>query len=274
MLDVKYSIMRVFQSGAYYLRSFFSLLLGFDQPLKLIRFFIFQQKAPFVITLKTTRLNFLVRNPMDIWSIKETFLDDFYKFYKSKKPENGVILDIGAGIGEFAIQAAVACPGCTVIGFEPYRESFDFFQKNIKKNSLTNVIPIDAAVSSLAGNLTMDVSSGNPLQFRTVADEQNSVSVETLQLIPYLDKEGITSVKILKMDCEGGEYDILLPLRTEDLHRFQFITMEYHDRITPHHHSELVSLLENAGFSVECVSNKVHSEIGYIYARQKGETTH
>jgi hypothetical protein len=72
----------------------------------------------------------------------------------------------------------------------------------------------------------------------------------------------------LKLDCEGGEYDILLPLSDADLRRINRITMEYHNGLTDHNHTEIVEKLSRAGYQVEVVPNIVHNTIGYIYAQR------
>jgi FkbM family methyltransferase len=262
--------MQIIKSSFYYIRSIFSLISGFENPFQIIQFFLFlgsNSAKNTQVCLKEKPVTFHIRNAMDIWSIKETFLDDFYHFAKFQKPVIGTIIDIGAGIGEFAIQAAIACPSCRVIGFEPFTESFDYFQRNTAKNSLTNVTAVQAAVSSVPGSMVMDTSSGNPLQFRAQSGISSELSVKTVLLMQYLNDESIDSVDILKLDCEGGEFDILLPLSVNDLSRFYRIVMEYHDALTMHNHIELVQLLENANFKVEVVPNLIHHEIGYIYAQ-------
>ncbi len=266
--DVKLGIMRILHCAIYYLKSLFSILFKFSPAYKIISVILFPNKKIHEIQLKDYKVSFHVRSIMDIWSIKETFVDDFYRFNNTKLQDNPVIVDIGAGIGEFAIRAGAAFPGHRVIGFEPYNESFCYFQKNISLNGLTNVTPVEAAVSSLPGNLTIDISSGNPLQFRTVANGQIESKVNTVALIPYLDEHKIATIDVLKIDCEGGEYDILLPLKKHDLERIKFITMEYHEGLSPHNHHELHQHLEAAGFSVTCVPNIVHERIGYIYAKR------
>lgn len=262
--------MKLIQSILYYIKSIVTLLGGFTDPVLILKIFLSGKSIPAAgvpVKLKKNGLVLFVRNPMDVWSIKETFLDDFYHFEKYTKPETGVILDIGAGIGEFAIQAAAACPGCRVIGFEPFEQSCTFFRKNIETNALTNVTAVLAAVTSTAGNLALDVSSGNPLQFRAQTSYSSENSVETVRLVNYLDEQNITTVDLLKLDCEGGEYDILLPLSNQELQRIKRIVMEYHDGLTEHRHSEIIEKLHNAGFSVEVHPNKVHNSIGYIYAQ-------
>jgi FkbM family methyltransferase len=208
---------------------------------------------------------------MDVWSIKETFLDDFYHLNQNTPIHNGTIIDIGAGIGEFAIQAAAACPDCRIIGFEPFPESFDLFNKNTIENGLNNVTSVKAAVTSDAGNLVMDTSTGNPLQYRMQSDpsKRSERSIKAIALVEYLNQQGIQKCNLLKLDCEGGEYNILLPLSKEELNRFDRIVMEYHDSLTPHTHHELVNHLNSAGFRLNIVPNKVHSDLGYIYAQYK-----
>lgn len=263
--------MTAFKRELYYIRSIFSLLGGFSNPFLILGIFLSTKSKSTegkFVRLNKSGLIFNIRGPMDIWSIKETFLDDFYHFESSKKPEHGTILDIGAGIGEFAIQAAAACPDCRVIGFEPFPQSCDFFMKNISVNSLTNVTAVSAAVSSKPGMLVMDVSSGNPLQFKTQSGIISENSVETIQLMHYLDNNAIDSVDLLKLDCEGGEYDILLPLAESEISRIKRIVMEYHDGLTQHNHLEIIEKLKKAGFSMEVVPNIVHDNIGYIYAQR------
>jgi FkbM family methyltransferase len=206
---------------------------------------------------------------MDVWSIKETFLDDFYRLSYFDRRRSGVIIDVGAGIGEFAIQAAAFCPDCKIFGFEPFPESFNYFEQNIKLNNLKNIVAVDAAATSIPGNLVMDISSGNPLQYqmRGGASESQSLSVKSIGLIEFMDTQAIKTCHFLKLDCEGGEFDILLPLHHHDLARFETIVMEFHDTLTRHTHHEIVEKLSAAGFRVEVVPNQVHADLGYIYAQ-------
>ncbi len=262
--------MQIISSAVYYIRSVFSLINGFYTPFHIFRIFLgLNRKYPGgkQIQLRKTRTIFNVRDAMDVWSIKETFIDDFYHFENSNKPDSGVIIDIGAGIGEFTIQAAKACPDCKVYGFEPFPESFEFLEKNAHLNSLTNIYPIPAAVSSIQGTLILDTSSGNPLQFRMQNGNSSDTPIQTVLLMNFLKEHSINKVEIIKLDCEGGEFDILLPLSNEDISCFKRIVMEYHDSLTPHNHTELVQHLITAGFMVDVIPNVVHDDIGYIYAQ-------
>jgi FkbM family methyltransferase len=258
------------KKSCYYIHSIYLMLLNFSNPIQIIKQFIFGvNKDSDVVKIKSPQLTFSVRSPMDVWSIKETFFDDFYHFEKLTKPSHGTIIDIGAGIGEFAIRVANSCKECNVIGFEPFPESFAFFENNILLNSLQNITAVKAAVTSHTGEMTMDISSGNPLQYRTIADglEIDKEIVKTYNLIDFMNENTINVCEMLKLDCEGGEFDILLPLTTSELKRFKSIVMEYHDSLTIHNHKEIIDLLINAGFYVETEKNRVHDNLGYIYAQ-------
>lgn len=257
--------------SCYYIHSIYLLLTKFSNPIQIIKQFIFGvNKKTNVVKIKNPPLTFSVRSPMDVWSIKETFFDDFYHFEKHPKPGHGIIIDIGAGIGEFAIQVANTCVECKVIGFEPFPESFEFFERNIQLNSLQNLTGIKAAVTGRTGEMTMDISTGNPLQYRTIADglDSDKEIVKTYNLIDFMSDNLINECELLKLDCEGGEFDILLPLSTQEINRFKKIVMEYHDSLTIHNHKEIVDLLINAGFYVETEKNRVHVDLGYIYAQK------
>lgn len=256
----------------YYVKSIHLLATGIEKPIKIFQLIGGKHKEK-TICLKKTGLCFFIRNFLDIWSIKETFLDDFYHFDSEEKPQQGFIIDIGAGIGEYAIQAATACPGCHIYGFEPFPESVAFFDRNIQKNSLPNVTAISAAVSSISGELVINTSSGNPLQFRTQTDDTSGDPVHTVQLMDFLHTHGIDEIEIAKIDCEGGEYDILLPLSKDELRKFKRIVMEYHNHLTTHRHMEIVERLKEAGFRVQEEQNVVHSYIGYIYAQRADIST-
>ena len=72
------------------------------------------------------------------------------------------------------------------------------------------------------------------------------------------------------MDCEGGEYDILLHADDASLKAISHISMEYHDDLTPYTHMDLVRFLSEKGFAVKTTRNPAHTEIGFLYAQKVG----
>lgn len=69
-------------------------------------------------------------------------------------PQKGdVVVDIGAHHGIYAIKAAKQ--GARVIAFEPDPSNFKILNANIAANNLTNVEPINIAISDTNGSLTL-----------------------------------------------------------------------------------------------------------------------
>ena len=157
-----------FRKYSYYLLSIFELLFGFDNPILLVKIYLNLTRAGIqTVRLRSCGLKFRVRGAMDVWSIKETFLDRFYERYGFTIQPDWKIIDIGAGIGDYTLYAAMAQPNSKVFSFEPYPESFGLMQENVRLNGLTNVQVFDQAIGAISGQLILDLTSGEPLQFQS-----------------------------------------------------------------------------------------------------------
>jgi FkbM family methyltransferase len=182
------------------------------------------------------------------------------------------VIDIGAGLGEYTLYSACVV-GTKVFAFEPFPESFALLQENLQLNDITNVQAFEAAIGSQSGNLILDLSSGEPLQFQSAAKQasanQYSLSVRSISLADVFDRSGIESCNLLKLDCEGAEYDILLKAMPSVLEKIEHIVMEYHDHVADHTHVELIHFLEAQGYQVNAYPNLVLPYLGYIRAKRE-----
>lgn len=225
------------------------------------------------VRLRRSSLKFRVRGAMDIWSIKETFLDRFYENYGFTIQPNWKIIDIGAGLGDYTLYAAVAQPTSQVFSFEPYPESFGLMQENLRLNAITNVQTFDEAIGATSGELILDLTGGEPLQFQSQLKQavhiEKSLLVSSLSLVDALAKLGLRSCNLLKLDCEGAEYTILFGAPQPVLENIQRIVMEYHDDLNQYNHADLTRFLKERGFVVETFPNPVHAHLGYLRAIRK-----
>ncbi len=212
---------------------------------------------------------FAVRSLMDLWIIKETCLDRDYERIGPRIEDGWTVLDIGAGMGDFCVHVARRFPRARVIGYEPFAQSFKLLQHNIALNGVANISVYPVAVSS-DGRLMQLSMTGAAVQHSTsttgATEPASMQAVQSVTLADALVHENIAQCDLLKIDCEGGEFDILLNAPDALLRRFQNICLEYHDALTAHHHGELVERFKAAGFDVSVYPNPVHSEIGLMYA--------
>jgi FkbM family methyltransferase len=213
---------------------------------------------------------FRVRSIMDLWIIKETCLDRDYEKDLPPYGENWTIIDIGAGLGDFSVCAAWRHPDRKIAAFEPFRESFGLLQENLRLNGIRNVQAFPLAVGARSGPMQLQTVTGVAVRHSTAAPATPgpaaSLPVEGVTLAQAMEKAGFARCNLLKVDCEGGEYDIFFQTPEETLRKIDRIAMEYHDGCTPHSHTELADFLRGHGFSVTLRNNPVHPNIGFLSA--------
>jgi FkbM family methyltransferase len=256
----------------YYLISMFELAAGV-RPLSTV-WKVFKGEATpgeQLINLPRHGVQFKVRGPMDIWSVKETFLDRFYERFGIEVGADWTIVDIGGGIGDFTTFAAKAHPSNRVYAFEPTPDSYRLLQENLALNGISNAQSFQEAIWSHTGSLRMDASVGEPGQYISYEDHPGmpgQIQVPSLDLQEAFNRLQLTACDLLKMDCEGAEYAILFNAPVHLFSRIRRIVMEYHDRPTQYTHSDLEKFLSAKGYVVKIVHNYVHNDLGYLYAEQ------
>lgn len=213
---------------------------------------------------------FKVRTAMDVWVIIETYLGHTYEQNGFDIREDWLVIDIGAGLGEFCITAAKKCPNGVVHAYEPFRESFELMQENILLNNVVNTAVYQYAVGGNAGPMHLKTASGVPVLYSTAMDETHTGSrdeiVQGTTLNEILAVHHVDKCDLLKVDCEGAEYDILFHTHPSTLQRIKRICLEYHNGITKFTHYDLVAFLESNGFSVTLKPSPVHLHTGLLFA--------
>jgi FkbM family methyltransferase len=110
-----------------------------------------------------------------------------------------VVLDGGANVGVFSLLASRRAR--RVIAIEPDPLNFVFLVENIKRNGITNVVPINAALWDTAGTIHFK-GIGEVGQVSATGD----MEVRTIMLDSLRDE----TVSVMKLDIEGAEPTILL----------------------------------------------------------------
>ncbi len=251
----------------YYISSIPTIIFGFKNWWQLPMLLL--GKRPFTLHLNNG-LQFNIRSLMDAWIIKETCLDRDYERLGTPLQNHWTVLDIGAGLGDFSIYAANMHPQSRVIGFEPFPESFDLLKENLALNNVMNVTAVPVAVGKENGQ-TQLATTGAAVQHSTSMDSATTaldtlIDVETKTLQSLFDEYGIQTCDFLKLDCEGGEFDILLNCHEETLSRIHYIAMEYHNHVTDMTHHDLEVFLKSKGFIVQTIPNPVHDYLGFLFA--------
>jgi len=151
-------------------------------------------------------------------------------------------IDLGANVGE--LTSRMAATGADVISFEPDPGAFSVLEKIV--DGLPNVILIPKAAGHEKGKMMLHRSgkwsadqpaehtkSSSLVHSDQLADETNAVMVEVLDIISFIE-ELDRDVRIIKMDIEGAEWEIMKRLIDHPvLSRIDCIFVETHERIDP-----------------------------------------
>lgn len=149
--------------------------------------------------LNIHKIQILFNHPHDIAGIIETNVLDVYNLPTVEI--GSLVIDIGAGIGDFTILASkrVGAAG-KVLSIEPIRKDFETLLANIRLNSLSNVIPVNAAI-------------GSPDTLEDIRFKGRSVLIRTETMHAILKEYNIKPSDFksifIKMDVEGLEVKAL-----------------------------------------------------------------
>ena len=174
------------------------------------KYYYFNNKNyPIYVTDNTIKITPATFHPNGtLWEEKS-----IYNFYKCIMPnEKYNIIDIGAQTGLYTLYAKYL-PNSTFYAFEPFFETFQELNNNIKLNSITNTKTFNFAISDkiCIKNLQVCMShnglhtlGNNVKRF----DDIKTIEVEC-HTIDELFFEKNIPVHFIKIDTEGHEYYIL-----------------------------------------------------------------
>lgn len=203
------------------------------------------------------------------------------KDYGPLPPPRSLVIDIGAHVGMYSLYASNS-KDTKVFAYEPAPKNFSLLQENIEQNALKDRISVfHLAVSSTPGHVRLylrpresGLHSFLPLEkatFQTAytKDEiakEPFVDVPCISLKDIFDQQHIERCDMLKIDCEGAEYDILYALPKTYFQRIQNIRLEYHNypRGEEYTGKALLSFLENHSFRIQKIMKLDHQGTAWL----------
>jgi len=201
------------------------------------------------------------------------FVDNAYEDLSVK---NKTVVDIGGNIADSAIYFAL-CGANKIVCIEPLPKNYELARKNIQFNNFSHKISaVLAGCSKNSGEINIDPSYSYGA-FSTLKEFKVGIKVPLLTLQDILNQYALASDDpvILKMDCEGCEYEVILSADEQTLQKFDLVMIEYH-----YGYKNLKQKLERSGFKVSVTRPKIEAwppevsekrdklAIGHIFAKK------
>lgn len=203
-------------------------------------------------------------NSTDIMQLGTVWFTKDYSMPGFEIKDNDVVIDIGAHVGLFSLFASQFCKSGKIYCFEPIKENYEALLDNINLNKIKNIVPLNLAVSKENEHvkiyLNSDESAHSIFPSGDAFVEVKSTTIET-----FFDEHKIENCNLMKIDCEGAEYEIIDSIPDGYFSRINKMIIEYHLVDEKQElYQNLLKKLENNLFKIK--TEKVSENIGMIYA--------
>lgn len=171
---------------------------------------------------------------------KELFMADVYEIDALVKtlPKNPVVIDIGANAGFFDIQLLSKIDAATIYAYEPMSANVKVLRHTLLQNPrmqqqvrLFQLAVTGQPLDQL--DLFAEAEENNQVVASMFAgfNENNTqtITVPCTTLTEIIDTNDLCSIDLLKVDCEGSEYDIIYHTAPELIRRIGRMVIEVHD---------------------------------------------
>ena len=237
----------------------------------------------------------------------ETFKREQYRRPGFELRTDDVVIDVGANIGMFALWTEPQIPRGRLICIEPNPRALECLRMNVRQNDLRNVTIIAAAAGSENGTMELVCHPGwealdsaavdvpwfytksrmgkftrwlvrGPLRQTYQEETAKPIIVQQIPLSRIMDEQGVATVNLLKIDCEGCEYEVLRSVDAAYWARISGWSLSI-TTLAAANRRELMDILRDNGFEAEVahtfmegLSALVGARVGIIWARKSPRT--
>lgn len=206
----------------------------------------------------------LAHGPDDapVFLFLEVFANGCYREALQNAPA-GTVIDIGANIGAFTLQA-VARSGVHVHAYEPHPRTAAVLRRNIVENGFASRVSIhEEAVGRGSGSLVLQASGPSLTSSAYTCPEPPGVAVPCVGFDAVIERAG--AISVVKIDAEGAEADILDGASREALRAVPRLVLECHDWLVPDATARVTGALHRAGLHVDA---RPHGHATIVTARR------
>jgi FkbM family methyltransferase len=160
----------------------------------------------------------------------EIFVMDTYRCPRELSPQSvRRIVDVGANVGYSVTYWSSNFPTASIEAFEPHPEHLRLLRRSLRINRIearVNVHPV--AVGQAAGTFELiDAGTASAIAHRGAALNGDTSRRLQVEVVDFFHAIKDLQIDLLKLDCEGAEYDILMDPRFAEINARNLV-MEWH----------------------------------------------
>lgn len=205
------------------------------------------------VTVKLRAGEKLVLRPPPAWDLalaREVFVTTPYE---SPRPLAVTsvhrIVDVGANVGYTVVYWLHHYPLARIEAFEPHPGFVRYFRENVKANGSSERVVIHAVAAGVRKGVAHLIDA-ETISRTTEREVENSIRVN---VVDFYETVGDERIDLLKLDCEGAEYPLLMDRRFEKLN-LDTLVLEWHAIPTkPNAEWEIRRRLESLGWELESI---------------------
>jgi FkbM family methyltransferase len=168
------------------------------------------------------------------------------------------VLELGANVGYYTLQGALANPACRYRAVEPHPDSAELVRRNLALNGIENVEVIEAAAVGTRGIDRLELSIPDQDGYATPAGAfvrdggegvDHLAAHRNVEVAAVAVQDLIEGVDLLKLDIEGHEAEVLEPIMDVLMERKPTLFVEVRLAEVPHLRA-IVARLAASGYAV------------------------
>jgi FkbM family methyltransferase len=185
-----------------------------------------------------TRVGLIIETPNVAGArvpVYELFAEDCYRmdwFVGALRDRPIQVLDIGGHVGTFACRLAQVLPLARIESYEPSPRTAEYFTGNANRNGLGDRISLhQAALSDHAGTAEFGDNMGGSGENGLLASRSGAAHTVVVSTTTF--DAAIAALPdppaVVKLDCEGGEYDLVYASDPASWASVRRLVLEYHE---------------------------------------------
>lgn len=176
---------------------------------------------------KNNHLTLSIQTAEEIFIIHEIYVKNIYNFLQSS---DAIVIDIGMNVGFSSLYFALRSNTTLIYAFEPFKPTFNQAKYNFSLNKQLSekIVPHDYGLSNNTFDSTVEYSETNRGRSSVsglflIKDKIFDTRNEKINLVKASDalkkimNQHPNESIVVKMDCEGSEYEIIPELDKENL---------------------------------------------------------